>query len=177
MSQLDGQAYKDKQRSGWNSAAAGWAKWVETFELGGRVASDRMVDLAGVGPGHRVFRRRGHAQQTRPRTGRSRRKLRGNKRRLEVGLCAGDGHGKAGDLHPADPDHARVLALGQPIRTVSTNRFVLASDETKTHWHVQCGANRHVARPHGLLAGSNHRLVVPGDGADDGGSRRAALLF
>lgn len=55
MSQIDAQAFKDKQRTGWNAAAAGWEKWVEVFEEGGRAISDRMVTLAGIEAGHRVL--------------------------------------------------------------------------------------------------------------------------
>jgi enediyne biosynthesis protein CalE5 len=55
MSRIDDQRYKNGQRADWNSAAAGWDKWVEIFEQGGRTLSDRMVEIAGIAPGHRVL--------------------------------------------------------------------------------------------------------------------------
>ena len=55
MAQFDVRTYKAQQRAGWSSAAAGWEKWVEVFEEGGRAISDRMVELAGIDSGDRVL--------------------------------------------------------------------------------------------------------------------------
>jgi len=47
--------YKQNQEKEWDSVAAAWKKWWETFETGGQAVSDRMISLAGVGDGHRVL--------------------------------------------------------------------------------------------------------------------------
>jgi enediyne biosynthesis protein CalE5 len=39
----------------WDEAAAGWAKWWQTFEQAAQVVSNRLIDLAGVQPGWRVL--------------------------------------------------------------------------------------------------------------------------
>lgn len=47
--------YKADQRRNWDALAAGWYKWWHVFERGAQPVSDRLVDLAGVGPGQRVL--------------------------------------------------------------------------------------------------------------------------
>jgi SAM-dependent methyltransferase len=47
--------FRDGQRQQWNSAAVGWRKWNELIDRSSRVISDRLVELAGVGPGSRVL--------------------------------------------------------------------------------------------------------------------------
>lgn len=39
----------------WDRVAAGWGKWWRTIENGALPVSERMLDLAGVRPGHRVL--------------------------------------------------------------------------------------------------------------------------
>lgn len=39
----------------WDSVAAGWRRWWRTIEKGAQRVSERMLDLAGVQPGHRVL--------------------------------------------------------------------------------------------------------------------------
>lgn len=46
---------RDGQRQQWDSVAAGWMKWWQTIENGAQSVSERMLDLAGVQPGHRVL--------------------------------------------------------------------------------------------------------------------------
>jgi enediyne biosynthesis protein CalE5 len=49
------QQLKDEQRRGWDAAAAGWKKWWPIFEHSAQHVSDRLVELAAVGPGSRVL--------------------------------------------------------------------------------------------------------------------------
>ena len=53
----DHAGYKDGVRAEWRAAASGWRTWYSTLEAehAGRVASDALVDRAGVGPGDRVL--------------------------------------------------------------------------------------------------------------------------
>jgi SAM-dependent methyltransferase len=51
----DRQRLKDDQRRDWDAAAAGWRKWWAIFERSAQHVSDRLVDLAAVGPGARVL--------------------------------------------------------------------------------------------------------------------------
>lgn len=46
---------QDGQRQQWEGVAAGWRKWWPTIEEGARHVSERMLDLAEVGPGKRVL--------------------------------------------------------------------------------------------------------------------------
>jgi ubiquinone/menaquinone biosynthesis C-methylase UbiE len=45
----------DAQRRQWDLVAAGWARWWPTIEKAGASVSRKMLDLAHVGPGHRVL--------------------------------------------------------------------------------------------------------------------------
>ena len=47
--------YKNKLSQEWDNVASGWEKWWPTFERGSQVVSDRMVELAEIGPGQRVL--------------------------------------------------------------------------------------------------------------------------
>ena len=47
--------YKTQLRQEWDNVATGWEKWWPTFEQGAQVVSDRMVELAEIGPGQRVL--------------------------------------------------------------------------------------------------------------------------
>jgi len=44
-----------RRREGWNAAAIGWKTWAPTIEQGAQVVNDRLVDLAGLQPGHKVL--------------------------------------------------------------------------------------------------------------------------
>jgi SAM-dependent methyltransferase len=52
---IDAVGFRAGQRQQWNTAAAGWRKWSERIDEGASPASDRLVELAGVQPGHRVL--------------------------------------------------------------------------------------------------------------------------
>ncbi len=45
---------KQQQRLDWDCAAAGWKQWWSVFERAAQHVSDRLVELAAVGPGARV---------------------------------------------------------------------------------------------------------------------------
>ena len=47
--------FKANQRQSWDSVADGWQKWWKTFENGAQQVSDRLIELAGIRPGHRVL--------------------------------------------------------------------------------------------------------------------------
>ena len=51
---IDPEEFREGQRTQWNSAASGWRKWSELIDRGASHVSDRMVELAGVGPGSKV---------------------------------------------------------------------------------------------------------------------------
>ena len=48
-------SHTDEQRQQWDSVAAGWKKWWPTIESGAHCVSERMLELAGIQPGHRVL--------------------------------------------------------------------------------------------------------------------------
>jgi SAM-dependent methyltransferase len=52
---LDSTQFIERAREGWNSVARGWKTWAPTIEKGAQVVNDRLVELAGVQPGHRVL--------------------------------------------------------------------------------------------------------------------------
>ena len=52
---FDPARYKAEQRQGWDSVAAAWKKWRETFERSAQPVSDFLVELAQIRPGHRVL--------------------------------------------------------------------------------------------------------------------------
>lgn len=51
----DPESFKSSQRELWSDVARGWRKWWRIFEAGAQPLSDRMVELARVGPGARVL--------------------------------------------------------------------------------------------------------------------------
>ena len=51
---FDGVRYKSDQRQSWGSSAAGWSRWWATIDKGAQDVSDRLVELAGIQPGHNV---------------------------------------------------------------------------------------------------------------------------
>ena len=48
-------AIESMSAQSWDSVAAGWGRWWRTIEDGAQGVSERMLDLAGVRPGHRVL--------------------------------------------------------------------------------------------------------------------------
>jgi SAM-dependent methyltransferase len=52
---LDPKEFRDGQRQQWNTAATGWKKWSALIDEGSGAVSERLVELAGVGPGSRVL--------------------------------------------------------------------------------------------------------------------------
>ena len=52
---FDSARYKAGQIQQWDTAAANWRKWWQTFEQGAQCLSDRLVELADIRPGHRVL--------------------------------------------------------------------------------------------------------------------------
>lgn len=52
---FDPKQYKTTQRQGWDSVAIGWQKWWKNFEGGAQKLSDRLVELAEIGPGQQVL--------------------------------------------------------------------------------------------------------------------------
>ncbi|MEU2613203.1 methyltransferase domain-containing protein [Micromonospora sp. NPDC007271] len=48
-------AVRDAQRATWDAVAPAWLRWQPVFEQGARVVTERLLDLAGVGPGLRVL--------------------------------------------------------------------------------------------------------------------------
>lgn len=47
--------FRTGQRTQWNGAAASWKKWSPLIDKGAGIVSERLVELAGVGPGDRVL--------------------------------------------------------------------------------------------------------------------------
>jgi len=52
---IDPTEFRDKQREQWNVAAGGWRKYSELIDSSASAVSTRLVELAGVAPGHRVL--------------------------------------------------------------------------------------------------------------------------
>ncbi|WP_040741222.1 SAM-dependent methyltransferase, partial [Nocardia tenerifensis] len=48
-------SFKQAQRVTWNAISAGWLSCAEDFETGGAPVTARLLELAGVRPGHRVL--------------------------------------------------------------------------------------------------------------------------
>ncbi|MFM8551852.1 MAG: hypothetical protein ACKOCD_05990 [Nitrospiraceae bacterium] len=47
--------YKASQKESWSQVAAGWKKWWPTMEASAKPASERLVELAQIRPGHHVL--------------------------------------------------------------------------------------------------------------------------
>ena len=45
----------DERRKGWDTTAGAWDAWFDTIEKATKPVSERMVELAGIGPGDRVL--------------------------------------------------------------------------------------------------------------------------
>jgi ubiquinone/menaquinone biosynthesis C-methylase UbiE len=54
---FDTAEFKEKMRTEWRSAAAGWRRWHDVVEAteGGKLLSAKLVQLAGIGPGDSVL--------------------------------------------------------------------------------------------------------------------------
>jgi SAM-dependent methyltransferase len=52
---LDAVEFRAGQRDQWNSAATGWRTWSELIDKGAGKVSERLVELAGIKPGHGVL--------------------------------------------------------------------------------------------------------------------------
>jgi enediyne biosynthesis protein CalE5 len=52
---LDSVEFRGTQRRQWDSAATGWRRWSELIDSAASGISERLVELAGVGPGSRVL--------------------------------------------------------------------------------------------------------------------------
>ena len=47
--------FRSGQRTQWNTAASGWKKWSSLIDKGAAPVSEKMIELAGIQPGHRVL--------------------------------------------------------------------------------------------------------------------------
>lgn len=54
MSSPTPEQFKQMQRQAWDTAAEGWKRWWPILEAGAQKVSDRLVELAGIRPGHKV---------------------------------------------------------------------------------------------------------------------------
>lgn len=52
---FDPQAFKAQQRQDWDAVADGWKRWWAILEEGTQSVSQRLMELAGLEPGHRVL--------------------------------------------------------------------------------------------------------------------------
>jgi len=52
---IDSTGFREAQQGNWDSAAVGWMEWSEFNDRADRHISERLVELAGVGPGSRVL--------------------------------------------------------------------------------------------------------------------------
>lgn len=52
---LDPAEFRETQRGQWDTAATGWRKWNELIDSAASGISERLVELAGIGPGDRVL--------------------------------------------------------------------------------------------------------------------------
>jgi enediyne biosynthesis protein CalE5 len=52
---FDADRFKSEQKRDWDAAAAGWKKWWPLFERSARHVSERLIELARIGPGARVL--------------------------------------------------------------------------------------------------------------------------
>jgi SAM-dependent methyltransferase len=55
MSTIDAGEFRTVQRDQWNTAATGWKKWSKLIDNGTKPVSERLVELARIGPGDRVL--------------------------------------------------------------------------------------------------------------------------
>ena len=52
---FDPEQFKAQQQKIWDSVAAGWQSWWQTFEQGAQKVSDKLVEMAKIGPGDKVL--------------------------------------------------------------------------------------------------------------------------
>lgn len=52
---IDAGEFREGQRQQWNTAAGGWRKWSNVIDRGSGIVSERLVEMAGIEPGHRVL--------------------------------------------------------------------------------------------------------------------------
>jgi enediyne biosynthesis protein CalE5 len=52
---VDPVAFKEAQRTDWQTAAPGWRKWYDVLEAGGEIVARTLVDQAAIGPGDAVL--------------------------------------------------------------------------------------------------------------------------
>lgn len=52
---FDSAQYKASQKDSWSNVAAGWKKWWQTMERSAKPASERLVEMAQIRPGHKVL--------------------------------------------------------------------------------------------------------------------------
>src|SRR4051794_41955285 len=62
--------FRHAQRNQWNKSATGWKKWVDEMTATTQPVSDRLVELAGIGPGSRVLDVAAGYRETPPTAGR-----------------------------------------------------------------------------------------------------------
>lgn len=55
MTDFDPVTFKRAQRATWNAISSGWARCQDEFERGGRPVTAKLLELAGVKPGHAVL--------------------------------------------------------------------------------------------------------------------------
>lgn len=53
--QIDAKAFKEQNREDWDRAAAHWRKYDEQLRRNGAATTSRLLELAGIQPGHRVL--------------------------------------------------------------------------------------------------------------------------
>jgi len=53
--EIDAASFRETQHENWDSAAVGWMEWSEFNDRADRHVSERLVELAAVGPGSRVL--------------------------------------------------------------------------------------------------------------------------
>ena len=51
----DPDRYKAEQQRQWDAVASSWKKWWKIFEKGAQHVSNRLIEMAGVRPGHKVL--------------------------------------------------------------------------------------------------------------------------
>lgn len=52
---IDAASFQHQERESWDSVSAGWARWFDTFETGAQSLNERLVEMVGAEPGHRIL--------------------------------------------------------------------------------------------------------------------------
>jgi SAM-dependent methyltransferase len=112
MSMTDAPAVRDQQRTLWDHVSAGWQRWQPRIEVGARVVSATIVEMAGIGPGDAV---------------------------LDIGSGVGEpalsvarAIGPAGRLVGVDLSPAMVAASRRAAAGINNVEFVIGDLETTT---------------------------------------------